>query len=155
MTGTVGGVPHLGLSFEDESLISEQLKFCFWRILACIMIRTHDEEMECKDCARAGTGFISSLCTVHMCRRWRCASDEDVWVRWLEKCVLQPPRCLQCVTAAQIYPQKLKSTWSYLHSMSSVLYLFDAFWRFLGFQHRLMIIFHTALSSTLRGWGLW
>ena len=39
-------------------------KFLFMANLACIMIRTDNdnEDMESNDCARAVTGFISTLC---------------------------------------------------------------------------------------------
>ncbi len=67
----ISGIPH------PESLISE---FTIYFIylgsgnLACIMIRTHNEDME-YDCVRAVTGFISRLCSF---TQSVCAGGEDV-----------------------------------------------------------------------------
>lgn len=87
-------------------------KFCFpvFVLVSYIMIKTHNDDVQCEDCARADTGFISTLNTV-------CVGGEDVSEE-AEKAeyVWQPPRCLQC---ALCVCQHSRVHCSHLHTKSA------------------------------------
>lgn len=88
--------------------------------LACIVIWTHNEEMECDNCEIAVPGFISRHYTVH-------TGDDDV----LMKCVWQPPCCLQwawctwqnsCVHWCNLYTKNIGLCRLKLYMVHSVIW---------------------------------
>ncbi len=164
MITTVSGV-HPGMSFENGGLIGVHSLLIYWSFVvvnsACVMIRTHNEDMECNDCVRAVAGFISRLCSL---TQSRCAG-EDVPVRWLVKaeCVWQPPRCLQWQHSrvhcshfthtnsmnTKILPADICTVLEDLteNYRRSVLQLFNAVWCYLWFLQPLMIISSVSLVN--------
>ena len=108
--------PQPGISFGRGSLIREHILFIHWSLVtvnsACIMIRTHNEDMDCNDewWMTAVTDFISTPPYVLVVKMYRMS--------WLEKadsvCV-----CVCVCVCVRISIWVGSKTWQMTHTVGS------------------------------------